>query len=127
MKKIFLLVIVTAGAFQLKAQQLSKKPSDPFLLKTPPDQTFQQFKLDDSTLFKNFSVLPPSQLLAEIPNKLPGNNLVGLPAAVNIDNMPILKVSGNIDHMPIAKANGHIDRMPILKVTPLNHLSLINP
>jgi hypothetical protein len=129
MKKILLLLIIVAGAsaVQLKAQQSSNKPSDLFLLKTHPDQTFQQFKLGDSSLFKSFSVLPKVQQLAAIPYKLPDYNSLTRQIGVNIDNMLILKVSGNIDHMPIAKPSGNMERMPILKPTHLDPSKLVNP
>ena len=117
MKKFLFIATIIAASCQLKAQQLSNKPSDPFLLKTPQGQTFQHFKLGDSTLFKNCLGLPKvQQLVAAIPSKLPDYNLLTGQTAVNIDHMPILKVSGNIDRMPIAKMNGNIDHMPIAKI-----------
>ena len=119
MKKLLLLLIVIAGAIQLKAQQVPIKPFDQNLFKAPKDQNLLQFKLADSTLFKNFSVIPNGQLLALAPNKLQDNNLVSLNPAANIDHMPIAKVGGNIDHMPIAKPRGNMEKMPVVKVAPL--------
>ena len=119
MKKILLLLIVIAGASQLRAQQSAVKPFDKNLFKTPKDQNLLQFKSGDSTLFKNFSVIPNEQLLALAPNKLSDKNLSLLNSAANIDHMPIAKVSGNIDHMPVAKPNGNMEKMPVVKVAPL--------
>lgn len=127
MKKILLIAIIISAACQLKAQQLSNKPSDPFLLKTPPDQTMQLFKPGDSTLFKNFQVLPKGRQLAQLPGKLQAYDLFAVQTSSNIDHMPILKVHGNIDAMPVAKPDGPIDRMPILKVSPLSQRAAANP
>jgi hypothetical protein len=112
MKKLLLLLIIIAGASQLKAQQSTIKPFDQNLFKTPKDQNLMQFKPGDSTLFKNFSVIPNHQLLALAPNKLTDNNVFLLNPAVNIDHMPIAKMNGYIDRMPIAKVSGDIDKMP---------------
>ena len=119
MRKILLLLIVFAGAFQLKAQQTTIKPFDQNLFKAPKDQNLMQFKPGDSTLFKNFSVIPNEQLLALAPNKLSDNNLFLLNPSANIDHMPIAKVSGNIDRMPVAKPSGSMEKMPVVKVAPL--------
>ncbi|MBS1523833.1 MAG: hypothetical protein JST50_22715 [Bacteroidetes bacterium] len=127
MKKILLLLIVIAGVTQLKAQQSTIKPFDQNLLKTPKDQSFFQFKPGDSTLFKNFSVIPNQQLLALAPNKLMDNNVLLLNPAANIDHMPIAKVDGNIDHMPIVKPSGNLEKMPVAKVAPLGLLKPIIP
>jgi hypothetical protein len=120
MKKLFLSLIILTGASQLKAQQLDVKPSDPLLFKLPKDLSSQQFKLSDSTLFKNFSALPGMQQLAALPkvnsNELFNGNMSVTKMISSIDHMPIAKVSGNIDNMPIAKVNGNIDHMPIAKV-----------
>jgi hypothetical protein len=127
MKKLLLLLIVIAGASQLKAQQSSIKPFDQNLFKTPKDQNLMQFKLTDSTLFKNFSAIPNQQLLALVPNKLTDNNLFLLNPAANIDRMPIAKMNGNIDHMPIVKPNGNMEKMPVAKVLPLGLPNPVTP
>jgi hypothetical protein len=120
MKKLFLSLIILTGASQLKAQQLDVKPSDPLLFKSPKDLNLQQFKLGDSTLFKNFSTPPTMQQLAALPqinsNELFNGNMSVTKITSSIDHMPIAKVSGNIDHMPIAKVNGNIDHMPVAKI-----------
>jgi len=127
MKKLLLLLIVIAGASQLKAQQSTIKPLDQNLFKTPKNESLMQFKLGDSTLFKNFSATPNKQLLALAPNKLTDNNLFLLNPAANIDNMPIAKMNGNIDHMPIAKPNGNMEKMPVVKVVPLGLANPVTP
>jgi len=128
MKKLLLLLIVIAVASQLKAQQSSIKPFDQNLFKTTPkDQSLMQFKLGDSTLFKNFSAIPNQQLLALVPNKLTDNNLFLLNPVANIDNMPIAKMNGNIDHMPIVKPNGNMEKMPVVKVVPLGLPNPVTP
>lgn len=119
MKKLLLLLIVIAGGGQLRAQQSVIKPFDQNLFKTPKDQNLPQFKPGDSTLFKNFSVVPNGQLLALAPNKLLDKNQSLLNPVANIDHLPIAKVSGNIDHMPIAKPSGKMEKMPVAKLAPL--------
>jgi hypothetical protein len=106
MKKLLLLLIIVAGAAQLKAQAIIK----------PFDKNLFEVKPIDSTLFKNFSTKPNSELLALKPEKLSDNNLFLLSPGANIDNMPIIKLSGNIDCMPILKVSGDIDRMPVKKI-----------
>ncbi|MDO3625675.1 hypothetical protein [Mucilaginibacter sp. BT774] len=126
MKKLLLILIVIAGATQLKAQQSATKPFDQNLFKTPKDQNLLQFKPDDSTLFKNFSTIPNKQLLALSPNKLSENLSLQNPS-VNIDRMPIAKMNGNIDHMPIAKPSGNMEKMPVTKVAPLGLPKPVTP
>ena len=127
MKKLLLLLIVIAGATHLRAQQSAIKPFDQNLFKAPKDQNLRQFKPGDSTLFRNFSVIPNGQLLAVMPNKLSDNNPFLLNRAVNIDHMPIAKVSGNIDHMPIAKPSGNMEKMPVAKVVPMGLSKPVTP
>jgi len=127
MKKLLLLLIVIAGASQLKAQQATIKPFDQNLFKTPKDQKLMQFKPGDSTLFKNFSAIPNQQLLALVPNKLTDNNMFLLNPAANIDHMPIAKMNGNIDHMLIAKPNGNMEKMPVVKIVPLGLPNPVTP
>ncbi|HTK22568.1 MAG TPA: hypothetical protein VL442_23780 [Mucilaginibacter sp.] len=127
MKKLLLLLIIIAGTTQLKAQQTPIKPFDQNLLKTPKDLNLQQFKLSDSTLFKNFSAIPNQQLLALAPNKSTDNNLFLLNPASNIDHMPIARMNGNIDHMPVAKPNGNMEKMPVAKVAPLGLPQPVTP
>jgi hypothetical protein len=120
MKKLLLSLIILIGAWQLKAQQLAAKPSDPLLFKSPKDLNLEQFKVSDSTLFKSFSTLPGKQQLAALPKvnngELFNRNMSVTKITSNVDHMPIAKVSGNVDHMPIAKVNSNIDHMPIAKV-----------
>ena len=118
MKKLLLLLIVIAGATQLRAQQSAVKPFDQNLFKTPKDQRLLQLKSGDSTLFKNFSVVPNERSLALAPNKLLDKNQSLLNPAANIDHMLIAKVSGNIDRMPIVKPSGNMEKMPVIKIAP---------
>ncbi|WP_426670494.1 hypothetical protein ACPPVU_04450 [Mucilaginibacter sp. McL0603] len=122
MKKILLFLFMIAVASQLKAQQLTIKPSDSLFFKAPKNMKLQQFNLNDSSLFKNFQNLPKSQQLAA----LPGFST----AELFYSNMPVVRVSGDIDNMPVAKVEGNIDRMPIksVKVVPLkNTQPLVTP
>ena len=127
MKKLLLLLIVIAGAAQLKAQQTTIKPFDQNLFNTPKGQNSLQFKPGDSILFKNFSVTPNAQLLAIAPNRLTDNDMLLLDPAVNIDHMPIAKVGGNIDHMLIVKPSGNMEKMPVAKVGPLGLQKPVTP
>ena len=115
MKKILFLLSVIACTTQLKAQQLTTKPGEQSLLKIPKSELLNQFQLKDSTLFRDFSIMPKGQLLAIAPNKLLFVNTGG-----NIDRMPILKMNGNIDRTPIAKVNGNMDKMPVMTIEPLS-------
>jgi len=112
MKKLSLLLIVIAGATQLRAQQTAIKPFDQNLFKAPKGLHLQQFKPDDSTLLKGFSTLPKGEFLAVTPYKLADYNMNTANSVMNIDRMPIARMNGNIDHMPIAKVSGDIDKMP---------------
>ncbi len=127
MKKLFLLLIVIACAAQLKAQQSTTKPFDQFLFKTPKNQNLLQFKPGDSTLFKNFSVMPKGESLAVTRNKLPDYKMAAVIPSVNIDHMPIAQVSGNIDRMPIAKPSVNMEKMPVAKIEPLGLLKPVTP
>jgi len=119
MKKILFTVIVTAGAFQLKAQQKFNSV-DSMLFKAP--KNFDQFKLSDSSLFKNFNPQQNQLTVLSNPNK------------VNVEpfysRMPEVKLSSE-DRMPIAKlgeSNTHYTMLikrvkvvdPILTVKPNN-------
>lgn len=127
MKKLLLLLIVVAGASQLKAQQTTIKPFDQNLFKAPKDQNLMKFKPGDSTLFKNFSTIPNGQLLALAPDRSKDSNLFLLNPSANIDHMPIAKVSGNIDRMPVAKPSGSMEKMPVVKVAPLGLPKPVTP
>jgi hypothetical protein len=124
MKKILPLLFMIAVVSQIKAQQLTIKPSDSLLFKAPKNMGLQQFKLNDSSLFKGFPNLTKAQQLAVLPNSDNSNT------ELFYSNMPVVKVSGNIDNMPVAKVGGNIDRMPIksIKVIPLkNAQPLVTP
>jgi hypothetical protein len=56
MKKFLFLLIIIAGASRAEAQQQTVKPGDPLLFKAP--RSFNGFKLNDSTLFKNYFSTP---------------------------------------------------------------------
>ena len=111
----------------MKAQQTSIKPLDKDVFQMPKDQNLLQFKPGDSTLFKGFSTLPKSELLAVAPYKLPDYKMTAANPLVNIDHMPIARVSGNIDHMLIAKPSGNMEKMPVAKVAPLGLLKPVTP
>lgn len=119
MKKLLILLLLIAGAHYLKAQQLtSKLPASP-LLKTPADMGSQQFKLNDSSLFKfkNFSALPKMEQLADLtalsnPNKN---------AELFYSRMPVAKVTGD-DKMP-TMGTENVDRMPVKKIIIIDPLA----
>jgi hypothetical protein len=66
MKKYLIILLLTAGASQLKAQQLTLKPSSLAFNKAPADLSLLQFKLSDSTLFKALPAFPKSAQLAAL-------------------------------------------------------------
>lgn len=74
----------------------------------------QEFKLNDSNMFKNLPNLTKAQLLAVLPD------LDNSHTELFYSNMPVVRVKGNIDKMPVAKVGGNIDRMLIknIKVVP---------
>lgn len=112
MKKLLIILLLIAGASQLKAQQLtSKLPASP-LLKTPADMSLQQFKLNDSSLFKlkDFSALTKTQQLADLASlSKPGKN-----AELFYSRMPVAKVTSD-DKMPTLTTE-NVDRMPVKKI-----------
>ena len=115
MKKILLLLFALIGAFQVKAQQFTLKPSDSLLFKTP--KNFQKFKLNDSILFKGFLTLPKSNQMA----LMGGLNENEKNAEVFYSRMPVLKIHSN-DKMPVAKLY-NADRMPIKRIKVIDPLA----
>jgi hypothetical protein len=102
MKKILFTVIILAGASQLKAQQKFNS-IDSMLFKAP--KNFNQFKLSDSSLFKNFA---PKQNQLALLNSL-NNNTNG---DIFYSRMPVAKLESN-DNMAIIKpqSNEHYTMM----------------
>lgn len=94
MKKVLLIVLIVAGASQLKAQQWQLKPGDSALLKSP--QLFLNLK-PDTSVFKKYFNMPQTQYPAQLKALLkPGNT------ELFASRMPVAKLSSN-DRMPIAK------------------------
>jgi hypothetical protein len=114
MKKILLLLFALIGAFHVKAQQFTLKPSDSLLFKT--QKNFQKFNLNDSTLFKGFSTLPKSNQLALMEDL----NWNEKNAEVFYSRMSVLKIHSN-DKMPVAKLYS-VDRMPIKRIKVIDPL-----
>ena len=123
MKRILGLLLIIAASTQLKAQQLTFKPADSLLFKTPKNWENFKFKAGDSALLKGFSNLPKSNPLAMLQD-LKGNK------SASYGNMPVAKLSGK-DRMPITKLgdpNTHYtmlikkigDVNPLTKVVPVN-------
>ncbi len=112
MKKLLILSILIAGACQLKAQQLTLKPSDPLFFKTPKSLDLKKYKLNDSLLFKyqDLSKLPKLEQLAELQNiKSPDKNV-----EVFFSRMPVAKITSD-GKMPTVDTE-NIDRMPVKKI-----------
>jgi len=110
MKKYLLLLLLVAGVSQLKAQQLSLKPTDTMLFKAP--KNFNGLKWDDSNLLKDLAKLPKTEQLAAISNR----NSINANTVIFYSRMPVAKLNSN-DRMPVAKPdNINIDRMPVEKV-----------
>ena len=99
MKKTLLFILIIAGSTQLKAQQLTLKPADSLLFKSPKSSLMNQFKLDDSNLFKNLQPLNSTGQLALI-QSMKGNEIIKQPF---YSWMPVVKTDNNVDRMPIAK------------------------
>jgi hypothetical protein len=122
MKKILLLIIVIGFSFQLKAQQLTLKPADSLFFKTSKKTDAFNFKLDDSTLFKNFSPLAKLNQPAAVTN-LGGNE------EIFNSRMPVARV-GNVENMPVAKLgdepNNHYTMM-IQKIKVIDPLATVKP
>jgi hypothetical protein len=105
MKTFLLILLLIAGTYQLKAQQLALKPASPLLFKSFPN-TSNSFKLIDSTLFKDFSKLSKTEQLADMPGFSTGE--------IFYSRMPVAKLHSD-DRMPVARASSD-DRMPIKKI-----------
>jgi hypothetical protein len=99
MKKTLLFMLIIAGSTQLKAQQSTLKPVDPPLFDTPKNNGLNQFKFDDSNLFKNLQPLNKAGQLALIQG-MKGNEIIKQPF---YSRMPVVKTDNNVDHMPVAK------------------------
>jgi hypothetical protein len=119
MKKILLLLIILAGASQVKAQQqFNVKPSDSLLFNSP--KNFYGLRLHDSTQFKNFLVVPKSDnLLALKSVSQPGRS------EIFYSRMPVVKVSP-VEKMPVAKV-GNVENMPVLKVKVVDPFAVVKP
>jgi hypothetical protein len=112
MKKNLLILLLIAGAYQLKAQQLMLKPADPLLFKSLPN-TSNSFKLSDSTLFKDFSNLSKTEQLADMPGFNTGE--------IFYSRMPVAKLHSD-DRMPVARVSSD-DRMPVKKIIVVDPLA----
>ena len=99
MKKMLLFMLIIAASTQLKAQELTLKPVDSLLLKSPKSNSLNQFKLDDSNLFKNMQPLDKAGQLALI-QRMKSNEIIKEPF---YSRMPIAKTGSNVDRMPVAK------------------------
>ncbi len=117
MKKILLLLVIVAGASQLKAQQHSNT-IDSMLFKAP--KNFNQFKLSDTSLFKNFN---PKQNQLALLNTLRDNKNT----EVFYSRMPEVKLQGN-DNMAIIKpqSNEHYT-MLIKRIKVVDPLATVKP
>ncbi|WP_428327362.1 hypothetical protein [Mucilaginibacter sp.] len=99
MKKILLVIVLAAGTYQLKAQQL---------LQVKPADSLSQKSIDN---YLKLQIDSSIKLLKPEPFALNNSKLSSV--NFNIDHMPIAVFDGN-DHMPILKTDGH-DNMPVLK------------
>ncbi|HZX59326.1 MAG TPA: hypothetical protein VFE54_11395 [Mucilaginibacter sp.] len=119
MKKILFTVIIIAGAFQLKAQQ-KFGTIDSMLLKAP--KNLDQFKLSDSSLFRNFN-LPKQNQLALLNNLRDDKN-----AEIFYSMMPVLKIGGRNDKMAIIKpqSNEHYT-MLIKRIKVVDPFATVKP
>jgi hypothetical protein len=117
MKKILFTLIIIAGAFQLKAQQ-KFGTVDSMLFKAPKNP--DQFKLGDSSLFRNFA--PKQNQLALLNNLRDGKN-----TEIFYSTMPVLKIGGRNDNMAIIKpqSNEHYT-MLIKRIKVVNPLATTN-
>ncbi|MDB5144317.1 MAG: hypothetical protein JWQ66_3030 [Mucilaginibacter sp.] len=109
MKKILIILFLITASYGLKAQQLTLKPVDPLLFKSLPNAS-NNFKLSDSTLFKDFSKLSKIEQLAD----MPGSDINDKNAEVFYSRMPVAKLYSD-DRMPVARID-NIDRMPVKKI-----------
>jgi hypothetical protein len=113
MKKILLLVILMAGVYQLKAQNLFP------------------FKPADTLFVKKFSIKSPDSLTKLLTplSKLIGLNIFksnGLNAG-QLNNLASLDIYHSpVDHMPIAWFSGN-SKMPIYKLQGNSKMPVIDP
>jgi len=119
MKKLLILSILIAGACQLKAQQLTIKPSDPLLFKMPKSFDLQKYKLNDSLLFKykDLAKLSKPEQLADLQNFKSSDKNTEL----FYSRMPVVKVTGD-DKMPTVRTE-NVDRMPVKKIIIIDPLA----
>src|SRR3569833_576695 len=116
MKKSLLILFIVAIASQLKAQQLTLKPTDSLLLKAPLN--LQGLKLNDSTLLKSYFNKPDQNTLALL-NTLKGQKS----SELFYSTMPVAKM-GTRDKMPVVKPGDSNMKfnMPVKKVKVINPL-----
>jgi hypothetical protein len=115
MKKILLLFVIVAGASQLKAQQHSNT-IDSMLFKAP--KNFDQFKLSDTSLFKNFNLSKQNQPLLLSSLSKPNTEIF-------YSRMPVVKISPT-EKMPTAHG-ANVDNMPVLKVKVVDPFAGVKP
>jgi hypothetical protein len=115
MKKILLIVLFIAGAYQLKAQQWQFKPLDSALLKSP--QLFQNLKPNDDALLKNYLNTQPMQSLKDL-------GTLSQPGKTEIfySTMPVAKIGGSADKMAIGKPSSSEHYTMLIK-----RIKVINP
>ncbi|HJP62618.1 MAG TPA: hypothetical protein VJ844_04210 [Mucilaginibacter sp.] len=117
MKKTLLIMFIVTIASQLKAQQLTLKPTDSLLLKSPLN--LQGLKLNDSTQLKNYFNKSDQNTLALL-NTLKGQKS----SELFYSTMPVAKM-GTRDKMSVVKPGDSNMKfnMPVKKVTVIDPLA----
>jgi hypothetical protein len=120
MKKYLIILLLTAGVPQLKAQQITIKPSSPAFNKVPDDGSLQQFSLREGSLFKAPWAFPKSAPLAA----LPGIDAKDKHAEVFYSRMPVAQLRSD-DKMPVAKLES-MDKMPVKRIEIVDPLAKLS-
>lgn len=118
MKKVLLIVLFIAGAYQTKAQQLQLKPLDSTLIRSP--DLFHNLKPNDDAPLKNHFKVQPNQSLKDLDKLTQSVNAIPFAST-----MPVAKLSSD-DRMPIVKVASD-DHMPVLKLKTLDLLKSLTP
>ena len=121
MKRVFFVLIITAIASQLKAQQLTFKPADSALLKGLKESP--AFRLTDSSLLKGYLNAPDKNTLALLNTLKDQKN-----TEIFYSTMPVVKM-GSRDKMPVVKpGDSNMNYfMPVKKIKVVDPLKKEQP
>lgn len=121
MKKILVLLLIIAGAGELKAQQPVPVPANPLLPNNFKGIDIFKFKATDSALYRSL-LKPQKNDPLTLLQPIKGNEKY---AEVFYNRMPVAGLTSN-DKMPVVKAPNN-DPMPVKRYRSVDPLAVIKP